>query len=191
MFERFTVQARAAVVRAQREARELGAGRVGTEHLLLAALDPEAGLAYSVLHAAGVDRDRVRRDVLRRSAPPLLGEEDAAALRAIGIDLDAVRARVEETFGEGALRPAEPERERGFLRRRGAGGRWFTPRAKKVLELALREAVHLGHRYIGSEHLLLGLLREGDGLGARILTDAGLTLGALRAQVLDGLRDAA
>ncbi|GIG58231.1 putative ATP-dependent Clp protease [Longispora fulva] len=191
MFERFTVQARAAVVRAQREARDLGAAKVGTEHLLLAVLDPEAGLAYTVLHAAGVDRDRVREEVRRLSAPRQLGEDDAAALRAIGIDLDAVRARVEETFGEGALQPAEPERGRGFLRRRATGGRWFTPRAKKVLELSLREALHLGHRYIGSEHLLLGLVREGEGLAARILTGSGLTLDDLRARVLTELRDAA
>ncbi|MEV6526746.1 Clp protease N-terminal domain-containing protein [Longispora sp. NPDC051575] len=191
MFERFTVQARAAVIRSQQEAKELGAPRVGTEHLLLAMLHPEAGLAYTVLGAVGVERERVRAEVRRLGAPRLLGDEDAAALREIGIDLDAVRARVEETFGAGALRAPEPERRRGFLRRKDTGHRWFTPRAKKVLELSLREAVHLGHRSIGSEHLLLGLVREEQGLAARILTDAGVTLDDLRTRVVTSLRDAA
>src|SRR5438270_192963 len=119
-----------------------------------------------------------------------LGDADAEALRAIGIDLPAVLAKLEEAFGPGALDPPCPEPRRGLLRRRrpsapSAGTRIpFVPRAKKVLELALRESLALGHNYIGSEHLLLGLIREGEGMAARILTEAGVSLDDLRARTI-------
>jgi ATP-dependent Clp protease ATP-binding subunit ClpA len=92
-----------------------------------------------------------------------LSDEDAQALSAIGIDLDAVREAVEATFGPGALDPEPPK---------GCARIPFTPRAKKVLELSLREALRLQHNYIGTEHILLGLIREGDGIAARILAES-------------------
>ena len=119
-----------------------------------------------------------------------MGAEDAAALRTIGIDLDAVLARIEESFGPEALRAQAPEPKRGLLRRgrRGRRGRpsvlRFTPRAKKILGLALREAIRLGDNAIGSEHLLLGLLRDGSGRGAAVLTGAGLSVDDLYAATL-------
>lgn len=191
MFERFTVSAREVVTRARDEARGLGHRRIGTEHLLLALLDESAGVAYRVLRDAGLGRERVRAEIERLVGPRsgILSEEDAAALKTIGIDVDAVLARVEATFGPDALRPS-PERPRGFLRHLQGDG-WFAPRAKKVIELSLREAVRLGHHYIGTEHILLGILREGDGLAARILTDAGLRVEGLRRQVLAALDKAA
>lgn len=190
MFERFTVEAREVVTRARDEARGLRHRRVGTEHLLLALLDERAGIAYRVLHSAGITDDRVRADIRRLvgSGSNLLSDEDAAALKTIGIDLDAVLSRIEETFGPVAPVPEPPGSRRGL---RGRGGGPFGPRAKKVLELSLREAIRLRHNYIGSEHILLGILREGDGLAAKILTDAGVTIDGLRRQVVAALDKAA
>ena len=201
MFERFTSAARDVVVRAREESSQLRHAHIGTEHLLLALLSPEAGVSSQVLRAAGVDAEHVRAEIQRHvgSAPgtlSALSDEDAAALRSIGIDLHAVVSRIEETLGQEALAPrcSEPRRSRrGWLRRhRGHGGhRPFTPRAKKMLELSLREAIHLRHKEIGTEHLLLGLLREGEGLAAQILVDAGVSLDALRRAVLEARPEAA
>ena len=94
----------------------------------------------------------------------------ARALESLGISLDFVRGQVEELIGQGASAPS--------------GHMPFTPRAKKVLELALREAIQLGHNYIGSEHILLGLLREGKGVAAEVLTKAGVSLQSVRERVL-------
>ena len=94
----------------------------------------------------------------------------AQALQRAGITLDAVRAEVEETVGCGQAMP------RGHIQ--------FTPRAKKVLELALREALHLGHNFLGTEHVLLGLIREGEGLAAQVLVKLGANLNQLRDNVL-------
>jgi len=100
-----------------------------------------------------------------------------------------VLRRLERSFGPDALRPPPPAPRRGLLRRRC----WtrFTPRARKVLELSLREAIRLGQRTLGVEHLLLGLLREGEGLGAQVLADAGVDLAALRRATEERLRGAA
>lgn len=94
----------------------------------------------------------------------------AQTLQRAGITLDAVRAEVEEIIGCGAETP------RGHIP--------FTPRAKKVLELALREAQHLGHNFIGTEHVLLGLIREGEGAAVQVLVKLGADLNELRANVL-------
>jgi ATP-dependent Clp protease ATP-binding subunit ClpC len=94
----------------------------------------------------------------------------AKALESLGISLDAVRQQVEEIIGRGQG-PA-------------SGHIPFTPRAKKVLELSLREALQLGHTYIGTEHILLGLIREGDGVAAQILVGSGVDLNRARQQVI-------
>lgn len=192
MFERFSQQARAVVVRSQDEARALGHRFIGTEHLLLSMLDDEAGTTAEVLREAGVRAEDVRERILRLIAAEQhpLGERDAEALRSIGIDLDAVRAQVEQTFGPGALNsPTGPGPRRGWLVRRQStkprsGHIPFTRRAKKVLELSLREAIHLQHGAIGSEHILLGLIRDGDGIAVRVLRDSGLDLTELRRRVI-------
>jgi ATP-dependent Clp protease ATP-binding subunit ClpA len=165
MFNRFTKDARHTVERAQLEALALGHDRIGTEHLLLGvALSP--GRAGELLAEHGASADSLRA-TLRASAPPLDGD----ALASVGIDLDEVRRRVEASFGPGAL-------ERG---RRGRTRRTpFTPRAKKALELALREAVALGDRHIGPEHLLLGLLRDDATGAAAVLRRAGAPIASLR-----------
>ncbi len=118
MFERFTGRARQVVVLAQEEARMLGHGYIGTEHILLGLLAEGEGPA-------------------------------AQALTALGISLDAAREQVAEIVGEGAGAPS--------------GHIPFTGRAKKVLELSLREAQRLGDSYIDTEHILLGVAREGRG----------------------------
>ena len=196
MFERFTAAARESVVEAQAEAHRLQHGYIGTEHILLGLLAGPETVAGRVLLAHGLDSEAVRAELVA-----LLGgmgapaEPDASALDAIGIDLDAVRRRVEEAFGPGALDrgfSSQPCGRRGRGRRRSTrtgtfGHIPFTPRAKKVLELSLREALHLGHNYIGSEHVLLGLLREGQGLAAQILVRRGLAIESIRAQVLEEL----
>jgi ATP-dependent Clp protease ATP-binding subunit ClpA len=196
MFERFTDSARAAVVGAQTEARALGHGWIGTEHLLLAVVrDPDRPVARQ-LAGLGLTHDRLHAEVVTT-----LGghHDDGSALRDLGIDLDAVRARVEEQFGPGALdpEPAAPRRGlRGRLRRhrraaRECGGHIpFSRSAKKALELALRESVGLGSREILIEHLVLGLMRA-DGLATTLVTRLGVAPTDVRRKVLDGLGRAA
>src|SRR5665213_2572680 len=104
----------------------------------------------------------------------MLAEPDGVAHEALtnaGVTLDDLRVRVQAAVGMGKRAPA--------------GHIPFTPSAKKVLELALREALTLHHDYIGTEHLLLGLIREREGLGARLLTESGVDLLSLRMRVLD------
>jgi plasmid stability protein len=123
-FEHFSPRARQVVVDAQDEARELGHGAIGTEHMLLALLRERTTLAARALGFAGIDHATVR---------------------------DAV----EEVVGRGEELPA--------------GELPFTPGSKKALELALRESLDMGDPFIGPEHVQIGVAREEDGLGARIL----------------------
>lgn len=192
MFERFTDRARAAVQHAVEQAKIDGGRPVGTEHLLLAVLADGDGLACRVLTAAGLDADDLRARIRRHTGDggTGLGEADAAALREIGIDLAAIVARIEDTFGPDALRDAVPAPRRRWRLRRPLGGP-LSPRSRTALELALREALRLRHRHIGTEHLLLGVLREGGGLGATVLTEAGADLDDLRRRVESALRTAA
>jgi ATP-dependent Clp protease ATP-binding subunit ClpC len=94
----------------------------------------------------------------------------ARALESLGISLDAMRAAVEGIVGRGQQAPARHIA--------------FTSRAKKLLELSLREALQLGHDYIGTEHILLGLIREGDGVAAQVLVNAGVDLNLARQRVI-------
>ena len=94
----------------------------------------------------------------------------AKALESLGISLEAVRGQVEEIIGRGGSAPS--------------GHIPFTPRAKKVLELSLREALQLGHNYIGTEHILLGLIREGEGVAAQVLVKLGADLSRVRQTVI-------
>ncbi|MGC5023003.1 Clp protease N-terminal domain-containing protein [Micromonospora sp. DT47] len=192
MFERFTDRARTVVRRAVDEARAEGQRPVGTEHLLLALLADGDALAARLLADAGVSADDLRARIRRHTAHGGTGlaEADAAALREIGIDLAAIVSRIEESFGPDALREAVPAPRRRWGLRRHVGGP-FSPRSRKALELSLREALRLRHRHIGTEHILLGLLREGGGLGALVLTEAGVDLDDLRRRVEIALRTAA
>jgi ATP-dependent Clp protease ATP-binding subunit ClpA len=145
MFERFTDQARQVVVLAQEEARALGHGYIGTEHILLGLLSEGEGIA-------------------------------AQALGSLEITLDAAREQVAEIIGVGTGPPP--------------GHIPFTSRTKKVLELSLREAQRLGDSYIGTEHILLGLTREGEGAGAQVLDRLGASADRVQVQVLTTARAA-
>jgi ATP-dependent Clp protease ATP-binding subunit ClpA len=173
MFERFTSQARETVVQAQAEARRLHSGRVGTEHLLLALLGQDTPTA-AVLTRNGLDRDGVTAAVA-----VLTDDLDADALGTLGIDLDAVRDRVEAAFGPGALDRREGGRSPGHLP--------FGPRAKKVLELSLRETVAMRQKTITDGHIALGLIREGQGLAMRVVTDRGIDATRLAGEIRTAL----
>jgi ATP-dependent Clp protease ATP-binding subunit ClpA len=187
VFDRFTDGARQAVVQAQREARDLGHNYVGTEHLLLGLLGEGGGVAAGVLSEAGVTAEAVRAHVVRIVGRGVFRDSDADALRAIGIDLDTVRAKVEESFGPGALDLVECRRGRRSRRCTGPGEIPFTPRSKKVLELALRQALELRHSHVGREHVLLGLVAEGEGLAAEVLVALGAPPLEVRQRVLAAL----
>ena len=106
----------------------------------------------------------------------LLHEEEgvaAKALKRLDVSIEDARARVEEIIGQGGSSPS--------------GHIPFTPRAKKVLELSLREALQLGHNYVGTEHLLLGLVREGEGVAAQVLAQLGIDLSRVRQEVIQVL----
>jgi ATP-dependent Clp protease ATP-binding subunit ClpC len=105
-----------------------------------------------------------------------VGGLGAKALESLGIGPDAVRQRVEEAAGRG-----EPAAGRGEAA--PSGHIPFTPQAKKVLELKLQESRDLGHNYIGTEHILLSLIRQGDGVAAHVLSAPGADLDGTRAQV--------
>jgi Clp amino terminal domain, pathogenicity island component len=138
MFDRFTDQARRAVVFAREEARRLEYNYISTEHLLLGLIRETDGLP-------------------------------ARALQSMGIALDELWSELESVTGRGRTAPI---------------GRFpFTVRARAVLELSLREALQLGHNYIGTEHLLLGLVREGEGIAAGILRDYGVDLQTVRGAI--------
>jgi ATP-dependent Clp protease ATP-binding subunit ClpC len=140
VFERFTERARQVVVLAQDEARALGHGYIGTEHLLLGLLREEEGIA-------------------------------ARTLESLNVTIEEVRAQVERIVGRG-----DDDTATGQIP--------FTPRAKKTLELALREGQALGHNYIGTEHILLGLARQDDGIAGQILSALGADVDTVRRHVI-------
>ena len=174
MFERFTQELREVVTRAQDEATALGHDFLGTEHLLLGVAARDDGILASL----GADHAALSRAVAAEYPVGL----DADALASIGIDLDAVRRSVEESFGPGALFGHRGRRARHVP---------FCPRAKRALERSLREAVALRQRQIGREHLLLALASDGESGAARALMRCGTSPEAVRAATLAALRDAA
>ncbi len=177
MFERFTKPARSVVEAAVEQAHKTRAARVRPEHLFVALLEQDD------------EPRRTRPDRPRRSTRPDpgggrgpgaiatstgSGTRTPQALATIGIDLEEVLRRVDP----------EPGEDRQRVRTR------FSREAKKVMELSLREAVALQHSYIGTEHILLGLVREGDPLVHDALTALGVTQKGLRAAVADAVRKA-
>lgn len=152
MFERFTKAARRIVVLAQQESYDRGAVQVGAEHLLIALSADAESVAGTVLRGLGLGPDRVR--ALVGDLPMTVVSErriDPAVLATLGIDLDEIRRSVDAEFGDGALDRSRRHRARPYAR--------FSDEAKKLLEVALREAVHRKDSFIGSEHLLLSAVR--------------------------------
>ncbi|EME19260.1 Clp protease N-terminal domain-containing protein [Rhodococcus triatomae] len=169
MFERFTDEARAAVLAAQSEARDRSAARIEPAHVLLGVLAAGSDTALGRMCVErGLTVEAVRADL----ADEPLGEQDAEALRSIGIDLDAVRESVEANFGadafDGAVLGGTADDRRGWFSRR-TGHLPFTAGAKKVLELALREAIARKDKSIRADHLVLGLVRGGDPAVAAVI----------------------
>jgi ATP-dependent Clp protease ATP-binding subunit ClpA len=170
MFERFSKEARAAVVEAQQVARSTASRSIDSRHVLVALAEAD-GPASRALHAVGVDPRAVAvslRDDLRA------GGLDAEALTSLGVDLGAVRERTDAVFGEGALDRVGRKTPKGHIP--------FTADAKKALELALREAIRLKDTGIQGGHLLLGIVRA-DSPAARALQAAGVDVAALRSAV--------
>jgi ATP-dependent Clp protease ATP-binding subunit ClpC len=157
MFERYTEQAKRAILAAENEARALQHAHVGTEHLLLGLLD-EPGVATAALDRLGIALEAVRQQVLGYIYP---GDVPVAAPRAPREEAAAAAGRPE-------IVP-------------------FTPRAMVAAELALREALRFGHSYIGTEHVLLGLIRERDGVAAMALADLSGDLARVRQAVIQEL----
>jgi ATP-dependent Clp protease ATP-binding subunit ClpA len=187
-FERFTRDARVAVVLAHEEARELGDHEIGSQHLLLGLLPAAGDELSAVLSGYGLTADVVRARLVEISSTAGASfDEDAEALRAIGIDLQAVRDSVARTFGADAFDHAL---SRSGRRRRRRGHVPFTRGAKKALELALREALAHKDREIRCEHLLLGILRGGDRAAIDLITEHVYTA-QLRAAVVALLDKAA
>jgi ATP-dependent Clp protease ATP-binding subunit ClpA len=178
MFERFTKKARAVVTRAEQHAVDTTAHEIRPEHLLMALLDQEDCLAVEVLARLGAPAARLRDELDRRRMQYVdgLDEDDAEALRAIGIDLDEVVRRIDRNLG--GLRPSTRTHPR------------FSRASKKVLQLALREALALRHDYIGTEHILLGLARADDRVVSDTLSAFGIERGTLRDVVREAVRRA-
>jgi ATP-dependent Clp protease ATP-binding subunit ClpA len=182
--EQFTGDARQVVVCASEQARRLGHGFIGGEHLLYG-LAPAGGEVGAVLRERGVTPERVEAEFVRLIGPEntasgsLFDTLDRDALTTIGIDLDTVRERIEAAFGPAALAPDAPAPRRWRRSRPGRGpGRVtghipLTRRAKKCLESSLREAQAHSSGHLGAEHIALALLAMDDGVPHRILSVIG------------------
>jgi ATP-dependent Clp protease ATP-binding subunit ClpA len=229
MLERFTPDARTVIKNAVEHASRLGHRYVGAEYLLLAAVSTGQP-ASAVLCAHGLTPERVEDEIVRRvglgAGAGLFSGLDRDALASIGIDIDAVRARIESSFGPQALSAAAWAVHRETRRRRPgpvrswrrrtrrsivtplapepalATGRYqapgplphgrlpFTPVARKILELSLREAVARHDSHIGIEHIALALSSVKRGMVPSILAAAGVPESALRAEISERYRQA-
>ncbi|NUP28698.1 MAG: Clp protease [Nocardia sp.] len=173
MFERFARNARMAVVAAQEQARELHSPEIRVEHLLLGLLEQGGPQLQLLLERSGLTLDSAHGSLGAVSGDEPLGPGDAEALRSIGIDLDAVRESLEAGFGADALDRAVPSDGSRAPRGRRRGGRFghipFTPGAKKVLELSLREALARKDKSIETGHVLLGILRAPGPVATELL----------------------
>ena len=194
MFERFTDRARKVVILAKTKATERGDDQIRPVHMLYGLVGTD-GVAARALTALGVDRAAVDRELARSAsegrAP--LGEAasgDAEALAAIGIDLDEIKRKIEDSFGPGALERV-PLAPKGPLNR--TGHLPLNDQAKLSLALSLKEARALHHNYIGTEHVLLGLLRVAERyprgeFAAVTLPDLGLDPATAHERVLAEVR---
>jgi ATP-dependent Clp protease ATP-binding subunit ClpC len=173
VFERFTNRAKRVITLAQDEAIADDHGFIGTEHVLLGLVKVPESVASALLTEIGITPDQATEETARvQAAAGIGGNADQTAkdaLASIGIDVEQIRRRADETFGAGQFKYPRPP---------------FSPRAKKVLELSMRESLALGHNYVGTEHLLLGLLAEGDGAAITVLTNLGVDVAGLRPVVL-------
>lgn len=168
MFERMTEGAERAWALAQEEARRLGHSYVGPEHLLLGLLSEGRGMAARVLQSVGVSLDAARSQLIRlinEGVLPPSRPDDGELLAELGIDLDEVRRNVNESFGQETVSRTTWR----VIRHRWRDGAAWTPlcglpvapRTKRVMEFAREEAHVLGNKLVNTEHVLLGLIRDG------------------------------
>jgi ATP-dependent Clp protease ATP-binding subunit ClpA len=195
-----TPEARAAAMRAYDHALRLGHRYLGGEHFLLA-LASCGEPAGAVLREHGVTPERVEQQIVRLAADSLFGDLDRDALAAIGVDLDAVRTRIEASLGPQALTRAAQTAHRGprlpRLNPRPVSGAErdgvflpHAPDAEQARRNATREAHARRHTRIGTEHLVLGLLTVTEGPVPVILSALGVSAPALHAAILDRYRQA-
>lgn len=201
MPEHLTPDARAVSRRAYDHARRLGHRYIGGEHFLLALSTADHPVG-AVLRERGVTPERVEEEIARLAGGGLFGDLDRGALAVIGVDVDAVRARIEASFGQDALARADQ------AVRRGPGAAWWDPRrvvvagvqrdgvflpfspgARQAVVSARAAAARHGVQ-IGVEHLALGLITADDGLAPAILTALHASPAALRAAILGRYRQA-
>lgn len=180
MFEKFSKKAREVLVAAQEDAQARSAARIGTEHLLRALLTEPDHRAADVLAEFGVDRAGVEVEIENQGRTDLT---DAEALATLGIDLEEVRRRTEEEFGPGALEGTSAAARPDSRHRKSHIP--FDVTTKKVLELALQEAGRLRHNYIGTEHILLGMLHSDTGTARDVLESRGVGLDPARLAVVE------
>jgi ATP-dependent Clp protease ATP-binding subunit ClpA len=165
MFERFTIDARMAVVEAQAVARELGSREITPQDVLAGLTRTENGDAQRLLAQLGVSHDEVRAELDRIRRRGGISDADVEALTEFGIDVEQIVERIEQTHGPGALANGGNRVRRGHIP--------FTAEAKKTLELSLREAVKLGDKHLGQEHILLALVQQ-KGAVADLLAARGI-----------------
>lgn len=174
MFEKFTQNAKRAIVLSQDETVALGYDYIGTEHLLLGLLGVPDSTAGQVLTRHGVTprhaRDKVVAMLTEAGVTGTRGQAAVDALASIGIDVDEIRKRMDDTFGAGKFQYPRPP---------------YTEQAKKMLMQTVHEATRLGSpEAIDTEHMLLGMLDDADSVAVQVLTAMDVDPGALRSEVL-------
>ena len=201
MSERLTDDSREVLRQAQEHARRLGHGAIGCEHLLLAVAGTDAAAAALLRHR-GAGPEALEEAIVSVVGTGAGDNDDKVALAAIGIDLDGVRQALEARFGPGALeRAAAPSPGCRHLRRRlralgrrrvpcasGSRSLPFTARAKRTLELSLRESLRLQHRCIGVDHIALALLARDDTAAWKVLLGLGIDPVELRTAIEEPMR---
>ena len=179
MFERFHPTARRLVVDAQEQVRVIGAGAIGSQHFLAAVLARNEGPGATVLRAAGIDETAIAPYL---TPGAFLYPGDAEALASIGIAVDEIERRVEESFGEGALRRGPTSRSPSHIP--------FETEAKQGLEQSLRECMDLGTHRITPDHVLLGMLHDASH-AAHVVRSLGHDPAELRRRLRSALGEAA
>ena len=170
MFDKFTDDAKRAIMLSETETLALGQDEIGAEHLLLGLIGVPDGVAGQVLGAHGVTLPMARDKTAELNTGTGTGGPAAAeALASIGIDVAEVKQRVDDTFGPGRFQYPRPV---------------YAASARTMLERTVHEAMTLGHERIDTEHMLLGLLDDGDSVGYRVLTGLGVDATALRPEIL-------
>lgn len=186
MFERFTQNTRTTVTNAVDTAATEGADKVGPHHLLLTLSANTGSTGARIMSRYGITAEELGAH--HEPGPAGLTRKEIEALNSVGVDTAAMFRRIEDDFGPEALTPTAPRTPR----KRGRLGSPFAPRAKKVLELSLREATATGHSVISTAHLLLALLRQGLAEpAAGVFADHGLTYDEARRHTITELDAAA